>query len=350
MAVDAIDTKIAELAGRCLGAHTLEICWLSAGLGSRRFARARFAGTPVASAIARVERPEDPRLRPAGVPPEPPQEPIRALLEAQGLPVPRRYGADPEAGIELLEDLGELSLERALASASRERRRWLYETACDLVPQLQRVSPAPGVDAFARRLSPELIAWKGELFARYALPLRGRETTPAESEVVRRAFAAVAALAESAPQRLAHRDLQSTNLQLRAGRDGREELALIDFQGAFLAPPEYDLVCLLRDSYHELDAAELDYQLARVRPQLPDAPAPETFSLRFDALTLTRKGKDLARFVQAARERDDRRYLPYLDPTRRMLQSAAPRAAAQLPALAGLAQLVAELPEAPCAR
>jgi aminoglycoside/choline kinase family phosphotransferase len=167
---------------------------------------------------------------------------------------------------------------------------------------------------------------------------------------VRRAFAAVAALAESAPQRLAHRDLQSTNLQLRALRDGREQLALIDFQGAFLAPPEYDLVCLLRDSYCELDAAELEHQIARVRPQLPDAPAPETFWLRFDALTLTRKGKDLARFVQAARERGDRRYLAYLDPTRRMLLCAAQRAAVQLPALAGLAGLVAELPESPCAR
>ncbi len=348
--MDPLETRIALLAERCLHAELQGLAWLPAGLGARRFARARLAGAAVATAIARIEAPEDPRIRPGGAPPEPAQEPIRALLEAHGLPVPRRYGADPEAGIELLEDLGELSLERALGAAGAERRRALYEAACDLVPQLQRVRPAPGVEAFSRRLSPELIAYKAELFARHALGLRGRAASAAEAEVVRAAFARVAELALRAPQRLAHRDLQSSNLHLRSEAGGAPVLALIDFQGAFLAPPEYDLVCLLRDSYAELSEDELLHQLDRVRPQLPDAPARDEFLSRFDALTLTRKGKDLARFVQAAQERGDRRYLRHLAPTRRMLLRAAERAAARWPELGSFAALAAELPEPACAR
>ena len=72
---------------------------------------------------------------------------------------------------------------------------------------------------------------------------------------------------------------------------------MIDFQGAFLAPPEYDLVCLLRDSYVELPEAEVAHLLHRVRARLPDRPEAAVFQHRFDALTLTRKGKDHARFL-----------------------------------------------------
>src|SRR4029453_18547549 len=114
-----------------------------------------------------------------------------------------------------------------------------------------------------------------------------------------------------APGRLAHRDLQGANVHVRRGRPPGRRLALIDLQGAFLAPPEYDLVCLLRDSYVELPPEEAWRQLERVRPALPDAPGREECAARFDLLTLTRKGKDLARFLGAARARGDRRSLRF---------------------------------------
>jgi aminoglycoside/choline kinase family phosphotransferase len=125
---------------------------------------------------------------------------------------------------------------------------------------------------------------------------------------------------------------------------------LIDLQGAFLAPPEYDLVCLLRDSYVELPGAEIAHQLARVRPRLPDAPSPEELGRRFDLLTLARKGKDLARFLYAERARGDARYLRFAPATVRHLRAAAAAAAARDATLATLAEIVAALPEDACAR
>jgi aminoglycoside/choline kinase family phosphotransferase len=340
--------QLERLVERELHARVRAVLPLPGQLGLRRFLRLHLTGEP-ASAVARVEAPEDPAGRPAGALPEPPLEPVRALFAAAGLPVPARLAADEAGGLELLEDLGDRSLATAAPFLSPAERASLYDEACALVPRIQALRDPGGVLAFRRRLDPPLLRYKAELFADWSLSSRGPAATAAERAAVGDAFARVGAAVASAPARLAHRDLQSSNLMLPPGRPPGARLVLIDLQGAFLAPPEYDLVCLLRDSYVELEAAELERLLDAVRPRLPDAPDAETFAARFDLLTLARKGKDHARFVYAARVRGDRRFLRYLPATLRYLRAAASRAAARDPALAPLAELVASLPEMPCA-
>jgi aminoglycoside/choline kinase family phosphotransferase len=342
---------------RAAGLEPQRIEWLPAALSLRRFARIHATGG--ATAVARIEAPEDPAGRPGGVAPEPPHEPIRALLERAGLPVPRRLGGDPAAGIDLLEDVGSVSLQ----GVSTDRAD-LYREACELVPRIQAIAAVPGVAAFTRSLDAALFAYKADLVVRHGLAARGRDATPAEAAVVRETFAWIAGEMAAAPQRLAHRDFQSSNLYVRAAaprasfaqraegerRPSEGRLRMIDLQGAFLAPPEYDLVCLLRDSYVELSESEIAAHIDAVRPALPDAPDPESFARRFDLLTLTRKGKDHARFLYAARERGDERFLAYVPTTVRQLQRAAERASARDARAADLAALYAELPESPCAR
>jgi aminoglycoside/choline kinase family phosphotransferase len=339
---EGLEARVRETVRDALGRDVVSLEWIAAGIGLRRFARVACAGNAEPrSLIARVEAPEDPAGRPEGVPPEPPLEPIRAWLEANALPVPRRFGADRQGEIELLEDLGDTSLAAAARAASPQELRALYERACALVPRLQRVPKRAGVAAFERQLDAALFRYKGELFAEHSLP----DATPAARTCIRQAFAHVASLAAAAPQRLAHRDFQSENLRLHD-----ERLVMIDLQGALLAPPEYDLVCLLRDSYVELDAATIDALFDATRAALPDAPDPETARLRFDVLTLTRKGKDHARFLYAARVRGDARYLEHVPTTVRHLHAAATRVAALEPRLGAFAELVLGLPDTPCAR
>ncbi|MCA9510300.1 MAG: phosphotransferase [Myxococcales bacterium] len=344
-------SRVRALAARAFGVEpgAVAIEPLRAGLGARRFFRARALGTSAPrTAIARVDMPEDPALRPAGVAPEPPLEPIRALLESRGLPVPRRLAH--ERGIELLEDAGDLTLERVAREAPAHERRALYARACAIAAELQRVARAPGVAAFERRLDRALFAYKADQVATWLLPAAfGRAATAAERAVVDRAFDEVADRALAAPQRLAHRDFKAQNLHV-VDRGAGAELVLIDLQGAFLAPPEYDLVCLLRDLHVALADEEIDEQLARVRPQLPDAPSEAELRERFDLLTLSRVGKDTARFVWAVRERGDERYRAYVPNGVRSLQRAAAALATRSPALADLAELAARIPESPCAR
>ncbi len=353
-----LEARVAEVVSAQLGVAIARFEPLPGALGTRRFARvwldprARSTDTAPQTLIARIENPEDPDRRPAGTAPEPPLEPIRALLEEEGLPVPLGYGADDETGVALLEDLGNLALADVADSLSEPELESYYTEACDLVPRLQRVAPRAGVAAFARNLDDAHFCYKAERFARWSLGGK-RGASPGEVEVVRDAFARIAREARAAPQRLAHRDLQSTNLYvIRKPRDVNSSpdarLVMIDLQGAFMAPPEYDLVCLLRDSYVELDDDAVSAHLARVRCALPDPPDASTFRHRFDLLTLARKGKDHALFLYAAAELGDRRYLRYLPATRRYLQTAATRAAEQDDGFRRFEDLIQSLPESPC--
>ena len=345
-----LDDTVRRVVASSLGSEVARIEWFEGQLGLRRFARVHLVSGGPSTLIARVEAPEDPAGRPPGIPPEPPLEPVRALLEREGLPVPARHGGDVAAGVDLLEDVGSTTLALATQASTAAERRALYEEACDLVPRLQRVhDPGGGISVFERRLDDTHFSYKADLFATWSLASRGQPASEAETTAVREAFRAVAREVGSAPQRLAHRDFQSANIHVRGDRSSGGRLVMIDLQGALLAPPEYDLVCLLRDSYVELEAAELAHQLERIRPQLPDAPAPDAFAWRFDLLTLARKGKDHARFLYAAQERGDRRYLRHLPATVRALRAATARLAERSPEFSAIAALVAELPETPCA-
>jgi hypothetical protein len=332
---------VEALVSAALHARVVDCSPLPGGLGLRRFLRVRLDAPPH-RAIARIESADDPAGRPAAVPAEPALEPLRTHLERAGLPVPRSFACDAAAGIDLLEDLGDVCLADAARASDAVTRAALYREATGLVPRLQAVA-ASGLPASERRLDAPLFAYKADLFARHSLPLAlGREPRPAERDVVAEAFALVAEHAARAPARLAHRDFQSHNLMQHAGR-----LVMIDLQGAFLAPPEYDLVCLLRDSYVELAWSDVEALLDAIRPALPDAPEPDALWRRFHLLTLTRKAKDHARFADLAQRRGATRLLADLPATTRALHHAAEAVAAEDARLRRLADLVLALPVEP---
>ena len=322
-----------------MGQEPLRITAIPAGLGLRRFWRVLLAEPPH-SVIALISADEDPAGRPAGVAAEPPLEPIRGLLERSGLPVPRGFGATPDGDVALIEDGGSETLAE-LARADPERAERILQRVADDVVRLQAIEDPGGVQAYARRLDAPLFAYKAELFSTWSLPVvLAREASHSERAAVARAFAHVAESCARAPRHLAHRDLQSHNLLVRG-----DEAMWIDLQGALLAPPEYDFVCLLRDSYVEWPEPVVDAVLARVRPKLPDAPPPADFAHRFALLTLTRKGKDHARFLYVARTRGDRSALAHLPATVRQLKRAAETLAGSHPDLGPLTDWIAALPE-----
>ena len=303
---------VSELAERVLGRRPIQVERMAAGLGRRRFLRLSFEEGRPAHLVARIEddgalpAPSSDPPPPAWLP-EPALEPIRSFLEKAGLPVPRSYGHFPDRGIDLLEDVGS----RTLASAQGSDQQRLYREACDHIVRLQALSAAPAeVPAFGRRFDHALIASKAWKWLHWTLPLLGgRPATGAERQDTERLFARLGGLVLDAPMRLSHRDFKAENLHWPAQpRPGSpSELVLIDVQGAFLAPPEYDLVCLLDDLQLGLAPELVEACLEATRPRLPDRPDPEVFRLRFDALAVMRLCKDVSHVIHAARVRGDAR-------------------------------------------
>jgi len=316
--------RLKQVVGERLARPVAAIETIPAGMGARRFFRIRFERGEPRSLVARCEpSPGATDAGPAaGSPqpvlpaapawlPEPPLEPLRDFLERAGLRVPRSHGHFPALGLELLEDVGPDNL---LGAPSAERES-LYRAACDFVPRLQALSaPADRIAAFGRRYDRALLETKQWKWLHWAIPgLLGRAASPREVEQTGALFAAIGAALAPAPLRLAHRDFKAENLHLLppiapgSPANGPRELVLIDVQGAFLAPPEYDLVCLLYDLQTDLDEALAARLFDEVRPRLPDRPGPAEARLRFDALAIARLAKDVAHVVHAGRARGDRR-------------------------------------------
>ncbi|MEE3327130.1 MAG: phosphotransferase, partial [Myxococcota bacterium] len=315
---------------------------IPAGLGHRHFFRVHFEdGHRPQSVIARIE-PSGTRLDLAGQ--EPALEPIRAFLEEAGLPVPRSH-ADGEH-IQLLEDLGDESLEKLALRVGPSHASEYYAEACALIPRLQNLTPpsTDHVEAFHRQWDRDLVASKAQKWLDWSFPLiQGRPAEAAERKALSQAFDSIAERCRKAPLRLAHRDFKAANLHRRP--DSKEnEWVMIDLQGAFLAPPEYDLVCLLRDAHVALPESQVDTHLREIRLELPDRPDEESFMDRFDLITLTRVSKDLSHYLHAATHRGDRRYLAYVPQALLNLKTAARRLTAPGSDLSPLLEAIETLP------
>ena len=336
---------VRRFATASLGGNIRAIVPVASGLGPRRFYRLQLDKSRVPSAIARLETPEDPALRPEGAEPEPALEPVRQWMEDGGLPVPRGYAH--EAGIDLLEDLGSRNLADAVREVDSATRTELYRAAAQLVPRIQKLPLDPGLALCRRFLDAPLIDYKARQVIEWVLPWSlGRPPRPSEAEALHDAFRHIAEVCVEAPRRAAHRDFQSTNLiLLRPKEHSDARLGMIDLQGAFLAPPEYDLVCLLRDAHVALPESLVAAQIAETRPQLPDAPGATDFDHRFTLLTVSRCGKDLARFRYAATKRNDPRYTALLPAAADSVRTAAIRAAPWDPRMERVANLLGSLPE-----
>ena len=186
---------------------------------------------------------------------------IAARLSAAGLRPPEVLASAPEAGLMLLEDLGDDLLSARLDRAPGEAGA-LYRAATDMLLTL-RAAPAGGLPPFG----PDEMADAAELaWTAWA----GRAGPSPWHGALRDALAAHA----GGPPVPILRDCHAGNLIVQDG-PGAPVLRVIDFQDAMAGPDGYDLISLLQDARRDVPPGVADACLALWRERTgavaPDA-------------------------------------------------------------------------------
>ena len=239
---------------------------------------------------------------------------VAELFAALPVPVPRVIGEAADLGVLALDDLGDVTLQAHVGSASAVAHAALYRRAVGFIEVLQR----RGRELEDARYVPYGIAfdhdklmWEMDFFVKHFLEgFRGVVLAPSAREALRAALGELVAELAAEPRVLCHRDYHSRNLMLRD-----DELHIIDFQDARMGPDTYDLASLLRDSYVDLPAGALEDLLAHFLALRGGAVDHQQFRRRFDLMALQRNLKALGTFGYQTAARGNPVYLQYIPRT-----------------------------------
>lgn len=245
---------------------------------------------------------------------------VARLLQAMPVPAPRILAHSDALGIIALEDLGDVTLQAHLGTASRAEHAALYREAVALIASLQTRGAAlvsPEYTPYGIAFDEEKLTWELQFFVRHFVEAyRGVTFSPGARAVLDAELGALARELASERRVLCHRDYHSRNLMLHEGR-----LYLIDFQDARMGPDTYDLASLLRDSYVDFTDAQVDELLAfflalrGTAGGSSGASDAREFRRRFDTMSLQRNIKALGTFGFQTTGRGNTVYIQYIPRT-----------------------------------
>ena len=243
---------------------------------------------------------------------------VQRFLAQGNVSVPEIYHVDEQNGILLLEDAGDITLEKAVNETSLDDREHLYQTALRELIKAQRYADhRRSLDpSFHWQLNSKILYRELEDFYRwYVHDLSDRSLSHSEQQTLYSLFEIIVDELTASPQGWCHRDFQSRNIMVRAVSEETPQVVLLDFQDAIRGPLVYDLVSLLCDSYIQIDSSCLtrliDYYFDHSETGLDK----EKFLRLCWLQTIQRKLKDAGRFVYIDRVKGNPDFLQYLPHT-----------------------------------
>jgi hypothetical protein len=180
----------------------------------------------------------------------PPMENVRPflaidrLLSSLDLSVPQILGEDVEAGLLLLEDLGDDTYTRLLAAGHDEAD--LYGRATDMLSKMHERLPRAALVDLRDFDNDSAIAQVSRLLDWYWPAIHGAEPAAEIRSAFEAAWHEVLPLWRRLPRTLVLFDFHVDNLLLLK-RPGVRACGLLDFQDALAGPIAFDLVSLLED-------------------------------------------------------------------------------------------------------
>lgn len=337
----------------CFGQETTLASFtaLAGDASSRRYYRAQLIGPGTPSSVIIMKLPGGSVLPLSSEELAVFKEPLTELpflnmhrfLSRIGVRVPKLYGQALEDGLLFLEDLGDMALwDRVQGLAPSQVLTW-YQRAIDELLLLQIRGTQERDDAcvaFQQRFDFRLYMWEFDHFLEYGLEKRP-ESSVAQAEIkhLRKAFVDIAQRLDHLPPCLSHRDYHSWNLMIHD-----EAVAVIDFQDALLAPPQYDLASLLNDRITDsviqpdLEEKLLGYYVARKVDREKQSINRDEFIEMYLLSAIQRDLKVVGRFYYLDIVKGKTGYKQFIPPTVRRLK----RNLARLPQTEKLIPLLAE--------
>ncbi len=275
---------------------------------------------------------------------------IGAHLHRAGVPVPRPLAYEPDSGLVLFEDLGDVRLYDVLSREEGLREDYLFKVYRDVVRELVRmqVGGREGFDTswcwqtprYDRRLMLERES--GYFLQALCRDFFGMEP---DMDTLNREFVLIADRAARAPADFfLHRDFQSRNIMITD--DG--SVRIIDFQGGRLGPLAYDLASLLIDPYVGISAALQETMLDEYISELAGKVQYDPFAFREEYLYLAmqRTLQILGAFAFLGRQRSKTFFLQFIYPALVSMRTLLQKTSNSLyPALSGIIDICLEKSE-----
>ncbi len=299
------ENRIAEFAARH-GWAGAEIAPLAADASFRRYLRLRRSG---ASAVVMDAPPGKEDVRPF----------LRVArhLATLGYSAPRAIAAEDEAGLVLLEDLGDDTFTRLLARGADEAA--LYALAIDLLIDLHgRADAAPD---WLPPYDDARLLDEAALLIDWFLPGAGAPVGDAVRTEYFELWRAALPVARAVPDTLVLRDYHVDNLMRVAGRTGIAACGLLDFQDAVRGPAAYDFVSLVEDARRNIAPDLAAAMRARYLAAFP-ALDPATFNAATSVLAAQRHAKVIGIFTRLCVRDGKPAYLVHIPRVWRMCERA----------------------------
>ncbi len=249
---------------------------------------------------------------------------VRNHLAAAGVDVPQVFDVNPELGLVVLEDLGDVTLLHRLQSVTHSGVELsLYQNAIDALIQLQRNASDPKIstplDAFNLRFDHEKLMWEFNFTLEHFYKKYLNRTIQVKDErTMISGFDDICTYLAEQPVVFAHRDFHSRNIMVTP-KGKKERFVMIDFQDARMGPHHYDLASLLRDSYYQLGEnqihALLDYYMDQAADLFGKKIDKEKFIYTFDMMAVQRNFKAIGSFASFLNRRGNATYLKYIGNT-----------------------------------
>lgn len=236
---------------------------------------------------------------------------VAEYLAGRGLSVPTVFAADLDAGLVLLEDLGDNLYVPAIAAGADEAE--LYTAAADVLAALhtEPMVTTVGSHVLAQYERERMAREAGFVLDWHWPELKGGAAPDDVRAAYAMAWDAVWPLIDVCADRLVQFDYHSPNLMWLPRRTGLQKVGVLDFQDAMRGPAAYDLVSLLqdprRDVLNDLEPLLVGRYLDRL-----DGVDPESFRASYAVMGAQRAARILGIFVRLWRRDGKTAYLRHI--------------------------------------